>query len=360
MTRRGVDELSEDLEVQRAFIAERVPVYARLLELLQTELGSGLRERLATYWAGREFSSIYERPLLLLAALRYDALCEGPVHPLHAAIVGEPPCAECATAEALRAALDPDRVRAWGALATKFVQTNESSRAVAWLWPAKLMADAAGWQRMALVDLGTSAGLNLIADALPMPWTRADGEPLQLTWRPEVVRRLGLDRSPLDVRDPLTAQWLRACVWPGEAARQLRLELGMAALRTALDGHATPTFTACDLGDAFAVLRALPVADPVLAVQTIVRDYLPADVRAAHERSMREWLGERPAGSALWAQLELEPGGSSMQDAAGLSVELRGRRGGLERHLLARCNPHPSVLQVDEAAVQALLAAAQP
>jgi hypothetical protein len=359
MTRHGVEELSEDLEVQRAFLTQSVPVYGRLLELLQQELDAGLRERLAALWAGRQFNSVYERPLVLLAALRFDALCEGAGHPLQRAIVSEPPSLEAVTREALRDALDATRTRLWQAIETRFVQTNESSRAVAWLWPAALLRSAAGWQSMALVDLGTSAGLNLVADALPMPWTRADGEPLLLEPRPAVTRRLGLDRSPLDVRDALTAQWLRACVWPGDSARQARLEQGIAVLRDWPAGPAAPAFTACDLRDALGVLRGLPAAEPVLAVQTIVRDYLPAEVRAQHEQNLRDWLGERPAGSALWVQLELEPGGSSMLDAAGLSVELRGRTGALERYLVARSHPHPSLLHVDSGAVNALVAAAR-
>lgn len=359
MTRHGITELSDDLALQREFLAERVPLYARLLEGLEAALPHGLSEQLSERWAGREFSSVYERPLLILAALRYDALCDGAAHPLHRAIAQEPPELEAATAAALRAALAPERTRFWDAVASRYVQTNESSRAVSWLWPAHLMHMAAGWQRLALVDLGTSAGLNLAADALPTPWVRTDGAAFVLAPRPRVVRRIGLDRAPLDVRDPLTAHWLRACVWPGEQARQARLEQGIAAFTALSAGEAAPELVAVDLGAATDTLRTLPAELPVLAVQSIVRDYLPDALKARHRASMERWLGERPPASALWVELELEDGGTSADTAAAITAHLRGRDGALVAVQLARCHPHPAALQVDDAAVTRLHAAAR-
>jgi hypothetical protein len=360
MTRHGIDELSEDLALQRAFVLARVPVYARLLEHLQAELEAGaLRERLARCWAGRQFSSVYERPLLLLAALRFDALCEGPGHPLHAAIAAEPPALEAATRGALAAALDASRPRTWESLRTRLVQTNETSRAVAWLWPAQLLRRVAGWERMMLLDLGTSAGLNLVADALPMPWARSDGAPLQLEPRPSVARRLGVDRAPLALSDEPTALWLRACVWPGEVARQARLEQGIAAMRAQQGAPGAPELRACDLGAlGDEVLRGLPAELPVLAVQTIVRDYLPPELRERHRRNLHAWLSGRPPGSAVWVELELEPGGDSPDTAAAITAHLRGHDGALTTLQLARCHPHPTVLHVDEAALAALAAVA--
>ena len=60
------------------------------------------------------------------------------------------------------------------------MKTNETSRALAWLWPASL---AGGGRRIALADVGASAGLNLVADALPNPWTTEDGSPLEVAGR---------------------------------------------------------------------------------------------------------------------------------------------------------------------------------
>jgi hypothetical protein len=70
--------LEPDLEAQRRFVSERAPAYTRLLELLADALADkSLRDRLRDAWSGRSFGAFYERPLLLLAALRDDALAEG-------------------------------------------------------------------------------------------------------------------------------------------------------------------------------------------------------------------------------------------------------------------------------------------
>jgi hypothetical protein len=107
-----------------------------------------------------------ERPLLLLAALRYDALCERSTHPLRQAVSDHSGRVEAVTPEAFAAALSPARTRVDEVLRKRAVQTNETTRAVVWLWPAHLLLRAGERRSMALVDLGTSAGLNLIGDDL--------------------------------------------------------------------------------------------------------------------------------------------------------------------------------------------------
>ncbi len=354
MSQVGIEGLAEDLSMQAAIFAERVPAYAKLLEALRGELEGAFGRRLAQLWATRPSSASYDRPLLLLASLRYDALGDERAHPLARALAHEPPDASAIEPEALRAALADTRTRFWDSLATRAVQTNETSRAVTWLWPASLLHAYAGWEELALVDLGTSAGLNLIADALPAPWRDASDVALVLAPRPRIVQRLGLDRSPLDVRSDGTLLWLRACVWPGDRARQERLLQAAAAFRAAASGPGAPRLESCDLLDAGARLDALPAALPVLAVQTIVRDYLAPEAREQHERNMQAWLARRAPLGAAWVQLEMEPGGTSMDDAAAIRLALLDRRHQLQSLRLARTHPHPSRILVDAAAVQAL------
>jgi hypothetical protein len=346
----GIEGLFDDFVVQRAFIEARVPVYARLLQLLEAELAAGtisaFTRQLAELWAERVSHANYERPLLLLAALRYDALCEPANHPLASALTGEPPDLAQITLDTVRAAVAPERARFWSALATRAVQTNETSRAVAWLWPAALLHELGAWREMALLDLGTSAGLNLIADALPMPWREPNGQPFTLAARPQLALRLGLDRAPLDARDADTAQWLRACVWPGEPARSQRLEAGIARFRAAYDAPGGPRVEACDLRNSGARLDQLSSDLPVLAVQTIVRDYLPDAAKLEHAAGMRAWLTRRTPRSAAWIELELAPGGSSMDTAATITLHMLERARTLREVVLARCNPHPGVIHV--------------
>lgn len=232
--------LREDLATQREFMGARVPVYARLLEAIEAELDAGLESRLEAAWRGRSIATFYERPLLLLAALREAALFEGEGHPLWRAIAASRPEPEAVTQAAVRGATAPDRDRLWRTLRERFVQTNDISRAVAWLWPASEWARVRGESTLAVFDVGASAGLNLVADQLPPLWTRQNGQGLDVHPIPRVVERTGFDLRPLDPADDEDARWLRACVWPGQADRAARLDQAILAFRQMRDRDCAP------------------------------------------------------------------------------------------------------------------------
>ena len=137
-----------------------------------------LRRRLEAPWSGRRFEATYERPLLMLATLRASALEEGVSHPLWAAIAAEPPSRQAVNRASVLAALSPERHFMYSRFAQRAVQTNETSRAVAWLWPAHLLGADDGGRPLALVDLGASAGLNLIGDRAARDLDRRGGRAL--------------------------------------------------------------------------------------------------------------------------------------------------------------------------------------
>jgi hypothetical protein len=196
--RNGIAGLDEELARQRAVMVGRSPPYARTIELLPSVLSGAAGRLVEAAWRQRRFVASYERPLLLLAALRNDALAEGPPHPLWRGLAAPVPSPEAVTEDALRAAFDGSHMRVFDALAHRTVQTNETSRAVAWLWPAALAGASGGGRAIALADVGASAGLNLVADDLPAIWTDEDGSPLDVARRVRAVARLGLDEAPLD------------------------------------------------------------------------------------------------------------------------------------------------------------------
>ncbi|HEY3338696.1 MAG TPA: DUF2332 domain-containing protein [Propionicimonas sp.] len=126
-------------------------------------------------------------------------------------------------------------------LATRFPQTNEIGRSALFL---------AGFDHLAAgpkahLDLGASAGLNLMVDKLA--YRSGDGrvlgdsdvildcsvrgEPSGLAERlPDIRARLGLDIAPVDPSDAAGLRWLKACVWPDQADRFHRLEAAIALL----------------------------------------------------------------------------------------------------------------------------------
>ena len=350
-TERGIEGLEGDLARQVASLGERAPSYRALLGHVARLLAEeGPRALLASAWADRSFTIWYERPLLLLAALRAEARAD-PSHPLHAAIGREPPEVEAATLPAARAALAGERLA--GTLRTRTVQTNETSRAVAWTWPRAPGAPGPG----ALFDVGASAGLNLTAERRAAPWREPSGAPLQVVSRLDARLRLGLDAAPLDVRRELP--WLEACVWPGEPERLARLEAAARAFLAAQGEPAAPRVERCDAADApariVAEAAALPGDTLVVAYQTVMREYLPGEVRARYLAGMEALVASRPPGATLW--LELESGPPSDAGPAALVAHVRGPDG-VRALPLARCGYHPSVVTPDEAAVAALVAAA--
>jgi hypothetical protein len=349
--RTGIEGLAEDLRAQREFLAARAPAYAALLDELGRQLDGPLAETLRRAWAGRTFTAFYHRPLLLLASLRYDALCEGSAHPLWRAVASEPADPGAVTTRAVLEAAE--RERFFDALRLRDVQTNETSRAVAWLLPAHLLARSEPKRDVALVDLGASAGLNLIADELPFPWTDDTGSQLALTPLPRIASRLGFDIAPVDVRDEDAAQWLRACVWPGDPARSQRFEQALRTYRIRAAEPAGPQVDRCALQDVAPRLRAFSDVTCVLAVQTIVRSYLSREDRAAYARSMQAWIEERPSASAVWVELEVDECEVEPDRSAVLTAKLAQRRGEPVELRLARTHPHPLRLWLDPQGTEA-------
>lgn len=350
-SRSGVHGLIEDIARWRQAMPARAPSYHRVLHELVAILEDGtaeaaeVAERFNEAWAQRTFRIFYDRPLLLIAALRVQALVAGPSHPLWPALAATEPDPQTVTRSALLAALADDAV--FRLLRTNFVQTNETSRAVAWLWPAQLIGCDDGARPLALVEVGTAAGLNLIADRLPSLWAARSGAPLPCVRDPYTPVRLGIDAHPLDACSDRDANWLRACVWAGEQDRIARVEAAIAAFRAA-----PARLQQGDVTDAPGVLRGLSAQQKergvVLAFQTIVRDYVEQDARATYEREMRRWIEDNPLASAVWVELELEHGDA--RTPASIVAHVRDATD-VADIVLAKTSPHPSVVVVDDAAV---------
>jgi hypothetical protein len=166
------------------------------------------------------------QPNLLLAAVHY-LLLSGLEHPLGELYAG-------------RSSTDPaplfhdfcftyhDEVLA--VLSTRHTQTNECGRSAA-IVPALRWVSEQLSAPLALVDVGASAGLNLLCDQVRIDYGPAGAtgpldSPVRIDSRvlggtppihplaPTLAGRVGLDREPIDLDDPDATRWLLACVWP--------------------------------------------------------------------------------------------------------------------------------------------------
>ena len=166
-------------------------------------------------------------------------------------------------------------------VATRGVQTNEVRRC-ATLLPAFATVAASDRRPLALIEIGPSAGLNLLFDRYrydfgPAGSTGAENAPLTLTCQirqgnppiprplPEVAQRVGVDLNPLDLNDRDAVQWARALVWPEQTERMARLEAAMAIAR-----QDPPRLVA---GDAVDLLPSLLGEVPAAAVPVVFHSY---------------------------------------------------------------------------------------
>ncbi len=133
------------------------------------------------------------------------------------------------------------------------LQTNEVARCAQLLPAFTLVFQRGGAQPLAQVELGTSAGLNLLWDryryryrsqaAIPQVLGNLDAPvliPCQLQGvhrpplpfsLPAVAQRVGIDLAPLNLHAEEDVRWLRACIWPEERERSRRLEATLAFAR---------------------------------------------------------------------------------------------------------------------------------
>ncbi len=168
---------------------------------------------------------------------------------------------------------------------TRVTNTNEVGRSGTLNAGFREVARVAG-QPLHLIEIGPSAGLNLIWDRYRVRYRRGAEEFLtevpdaRLTLdvelrgegtpplgpAPRVASRVGLELNPVDLSNADDRDWLRALVWPDQAARFARLE---AALDIYKD--ARPEIRAGNALDLLPeALARVPADEPVCVYHTYV------------------------------------------------------------------------------------------
>ena len=175
-------------------------------------------------------------------------------------------------------------------LAARAVQTNEVRRSWSLLPCFLELARSTGETTFDLIELGSSAGFNLLWDRYryayqagswgpPRALLELDGEeraPVPeelLSLSPHVRRRVGVDLDPVDVTTDEGALRLRSFVWPEQEGRMERLERAIAAVR-----REPPPIERGDLVEVLPRLLAERAPDALTVVfQTAVLGYLGAE-----------------------------------------------------------------------------------
>ncbi len=293
-----------------ATVARRLPLYRRLS--LAAADDPAVADRLLL--AGPQ----QRRPTLLLAAV-HDVLLAGADDPLAAwypSVTAEPrpvgSGADDPWPHFRRLALDDPGVAE--RLRTRSTQTNEVGRCA-----TTLLALADVDAPIRLVEVGASAGLNLLLDRYRIDYRWPDGtaygigdstvtlaceirgpnEPPVPRRMIDIRERVGLDRTPVDLTDPDRSRWLLACSWPDQPERIERLRaaltLGLSDPPTVLTGDA--------VHDVAGLVEPTPSDLLPVVVSTWVMAYLTADDqrrflagldRVGEQRDLTLILAEQP------------------------------------------------------------------
>jgi hypothetical protein len=285
-------------------------------------------------------------PNLLLAAVHL-LLLKGAHHPLAAYYPSISPSAD-PYADAFPAFRDfclQQREPLIALLDTRIVQTNEVRRS-ACLLPAFGKVARRFGRPLALVELGASAGLNLLFDRYQFDY--GDGRqygdvaspvlivcashghrvpplPRQL---PKVAWRVGLDLHPVDLRDPEEALWLRALVWPDHRIRAAVLERAIEVAR-----NDPPRLLPGDALELLPEVLAEAPPDAALCVfHTHTLNQLDESARARLTAILEDHATHRDLG-----RVSIERLGTPEPPRLELVTYASGQR--TEQHL-ANCDPH--------------------
>lgn len=323
--------LARRFRKQQAFTVGYSPLYAQLFGIVADWMDAGpgsdpLMDWLVQAAAGR---STFDVPLLLLAGLHRDILAgrtELQALAQYFPSVGRTLLPqEGDIAACLRQALVASRDRLAAFLRTATVQTNETARGLCWLLPVC----SPGWDSIHVVDLGASAGLNLVADrrhyrlleamigevALDLGY----GPPVQFSVTsvgpfvppsrrvPPIIRsRTGCDLAPCVLRSAADECALAAFVWGDQLQRLAQLYQGIDALRRVNQTEVPVRLYPADLPDQLPLFleeRISPLADgPVVLFNTYLTTYL-RDKGASLRSHIAKWALRHPQ-PVLWLQWE--------------------------------------------------------
>ena len=155
--------------------------------------------------------------------------------------------------------------------------------------------------RVALLEIGPSAGLNLRLDRYRYDygggqvWGAPEARPVLACERRganaqpppgklDVVTRRGVDLDPIDLEDPAAVRWLRALVWPEHAWRLRQMDEALA--------HAASTPVEIEAGDATREIGRHVARLPRDAARVVFATHVLYQIPEEGRRRLREALAE--------------------------------------------------------------------
>jgi hypothetical protein len=311
---------------QQEFAAGYSPLYARLFGILGDWIAAGDGDPLVGWLVevsnGRGTLDV---TLLILAGLHRDILNHLPetaeLAQYYPTVGGTRSPDEAQLPQILRRTIIARRDQLAPFIQTAAVQTNETGRGACWLLPLLYT----GWEAVHLVDLGASAGLNLVAekrnyrlhydnqstDTGDQVVDIGSGSPVQFQMQcqgefelppyrlPRIATRTGCDLAPFKLESADDEQTLAAFIWADQPHRLERLREGITAYHHVNLEHPTVHLHLTNLPNELPQFLNVHVPQqanqPVVIYNTIITFYL-----IDHGRSLRHHI-------ANWAAMQNRP-----------------------------------------------------
>lgn len=322
-----MNTLQTHFQRQADFAAEYAPLYAHLFGLVAGWLAEDAPDDELVTWLREtaDGQNLLHVSLLLMAGLH------------RAVLAGEPALRELAEyyptaahpprplddepsrlAQLFRAAILAQRDPLRQFMHHNMVQTNETARGLAWLLPLSFTH----WLAVELLDLGASAGLNLVAEQRHFRLFSAAGihlrdvglgHPPQFStichgdlpdtrlYPPTIRQRTGVDLSPFVLDGREATLTLMSFIWADQPQRLERLREATTAAATAVPPITLHPVTLPDGLASF--LDGLPTSTtPLVIYNTYITAYFreTADELGA---SIGRWASQQPR-PVLWLQWE--------------------------------------------------------
>ncbi len=236
-------------------------------------------------------------------------------------------------------------------ISTRLVQTNEVGRCACLVPAYGLVASESAGRPLSIVEVGASAGLNLLWDQYMYKYS--DGRycgnaasvvqlecalkgsnlpPLPETF-PAIGHRIGVDLNPITLDDPEQVLWLRALIWP---EHRKRAELLQNAVQLARQQQ--PKVVQGDMEELLpGILENVPKEETLCIVHSFVLSFVQQKARD-HLAAIASQVGQRRPVSVIsmeWYE-EWERARLWLTNHRGQSAESR---------VLANCDSHGTWLE---------------
>lgn len=365
-----LQRLTHRFRQQQAFAATYSKLYAcffgTVADWLETEPAPPVVAWLLQASEGRQ---PFDITLLLAASLHREVLLGEPTVADLAAYYptasGTRACDDGSYASALQQAIWARRDALFPFIQQATVQTNETGRGICWLVPLHFVP----WPEVHLVDLGASAGLNLVAEQRAFRFQVGDeaielgkGKPPQFVSRvrgngrflaqrqpiPKIVGRTGGDIAPFKLETAVSEQTLAAYVWADQVHRLHRLREGIAAYHKTKQSEAPVQVHPLDLPsglESFLQQHLAQVEVPIVLYNTYITMYLPE--RGWQLRQHLAHWAQTQKQPVLWLQWEPQHGEPSAAPELGWLAWTADywHEGTHQQWLLGWTHPHGTQLQ---------------